>query len=115
MQKEELKAKILADKLILSDSNPTAIATSIAERVKRNRLELNLTQNALASRSGVSFASLRRFENTGEISLKSLIMIAIALDSTEEFAALFSSAKYKKIDDVLALNEPMTKKRGRIN
>ena len=115
MQKEDIRAQMLADKFIISESNPTAIASSIALRVKRNRLELNLTQNALASRSGVSFGSVRRFENTGEISLKSLLMIAIALDSTEEFALLFSSGKYKTIDDVLTLNEPRTKKRGRIN
>jgi len=115
MQKEELNAHILADKFSLSDSNLTAIATSIAERMKRNRLELNLTQNALASRSGVSFGSVRRFENTGEISLKSLIMIAIALDSTEEFSSLFSTRKYKTIEDVLSLHEPKTRKRGRIN
>ena len=115
MNKVGINANILADKIILFDSNPTAIATSIAERMKRNRLELNLTQNALASRSGVSFGSVRRFENTGEISLKSLIMIAIALDSTEEFSSLFSSMKYKTIEDVLSLQEPKTKKRGRIN
>ena len=115
MEKEALKANILADKFILSDSNPKAIATSIAQRMKRNRLELNLTQNALASRSGVSFGSLRRFENTGEISLKSLILIAIALDSTSEFSSLFSTRKYKTIEDVLTLHEPQTKKRGRFN
>ena len=115
MQKEDIRAQMLADKFIISEYNPTAIASSIALRVKRNRLELNLTQNALASRSGVSFGSVRRFENTGEISLKSLIMIAIALDSTEEFSSLFSSMKYKTIEDVLSLHEPKTKKRGRIN
>lgn len=115
MKKQDIKANMLADNFTLSDSNPTSIATSIAERMKRNRLELNLTQNALASRSGVSFASLRRFENTGEVSLKSLILIAIALDSTEGFSSLFSTKKYKTIDDVMALNDVQTKKRGRIN
>ena len=115
MKKKDIKTNMLADNFTLSNSNPTSISTSIAERMKRNRLELNLTQNTLASRSGVSFASLRRFENTGEISLRSLILIAIALDSTEEFSSLFSTKKYKTIDDVMALNDVQTKKRGRIN
>lgn len=39
----DIKNNILADKFILSDANPTTIAILLAERVKRNRLELNLT------------------------------------------------------------------------
>jgi len=111
----DIKTNILANKFTLSDANPKTIAISLAERVKRNRLELNLTQKALASRAGVSFASLRRFENTGEISIKSLIMIAIALDATDEFATLFSKKKYQSIEELIAVNDPKTKKRGRIN
>jgi len=98
----------------LQDTNPTAIMRGIAERVKRNRLELNLTQKALAVRSGVSFGSLRKFETTGEISLKSLIKIAIALDTTDDFLALFSRKQYQSIDELIQKTEK-TKKRGRKN
>jgi len=98
----------------LQDTNPTAIMRGIAERVKRNRLELNLTQKALAVRSGVSFGSLRKFEITGEISLKSLIKIAIALDTTDDFLALFSRKQYQSIDELIQKTEK-TKKRGRKN
>lgn len=88
----------------------------IASHVKRNRLELNLSQNALAAKSGVSLGSLKRFEHTGEISLKNLVMIAIALDSTEEFGLLFSKQQYKSIDELLGKNKAVTtKKRGRKN
>ena len=94
----------------LQNTNPPAIMQGIAERVKRNRLELNLTQKALALRSGVSFGSLRKFETTGEISLKSLVKIAIALDVSDDFMALFSRKQYKSIDELLQKTE---KKRQR--
>ena len=94
----------------LQDSNPTAIMRGIAERVKRNRLELNLTQRALAVRSGVSFGSLRKFETTGEISLKSLVKIAIALDATDVFADLFSRKQYQSIDELIQKTEKVRKR-----
>ena len=83
----------------MDDFNPDAILKKIAQQVKRNRLELNLSQNALAIRSGLTLGSLKRFEQTAEISLKSLLMLAVALDSTEEFGLLFSGKKYQSIDE----------------
>ena len=62
----------------------------IAERAKFKRLEQNLTQEGLALRSGVSLGSIKRFERSGEISLKSLIDIALALGCLEDFSALFA-------------------------
>ena len=40
----------------------------LVERVKERRKELKLTREELSKRSGVSYASLRRFEETGNIS-----------------------------------------------
>ena len=37
--------------------NPNDVAIQIAKRVKARRLELNLTQEGLASRAGVKFAT----------------------------------------------------------
>ncbi len=65
------------------------VMQEIAERAKLKRLEQNLTQEGLALRSGVSLGSIKRFERTGEISLKSLIDIALALGCLEDFSALF--------------------------
>lgn len=104
---------ILASEFELGNVNVSAITNTIAQKVRQNRLELNLTQNALATRAGVSFGSLRRFENTGEISLKSLILIAIALDATSEFDALFTKQKYQRIDQLVNVKQSITKKRGR--
>ena len=55
-------------------STPDDVAKQIAARVKARRLELNLTQEGIATRAGLKFATYRRFEQTGEISLKALGM-----------------------------------------
>ena len=101
--------------MFLDDFNPPAIAQGIATRLRNRRLVLNLSQQALATSSGVSLGSLKRFESKAEISLRNLIMIAVALRSTEEFATLFAAPNYQSIDDVLSEEESKTRKRGRKN
>lgn len=66
------------------------IMQEIATKAKDRRLEQNLTQEGLALRSGVSLGSIKRFERTGEISLKSLIDIALALGCLDDFGPLFA-------------------------
>ena len=61
------------------------ILKGIVDRVKLRRKELKLTQKELAKRSGVSYGSIRRFENSGEISLTSLLKIANAINCLEDF------------------------------
>ena len=58
----------------------TEINNDIAQKIVRLRKRKKITQKQLAARSGVSLGSLKRFEQSGEISLQSLPKIAIALD-----------------------------------
>ena len=44
--------------------NPGEVALQIAMRVKARRLELDLTQEGMAARAGLKFATYRRFEQT---------------------------------------------------
>lgn len=95
-------------------TNPSDVAMQIASRVKTRRLELNLTQEGMASRAGVKFATYRRFEQTGEISLRGLLQIGFALNCLDEFNALFAQKHYQSLDDVL--NErSVNRKRGKKN
>ena len=48
------------------------INNGIANRVQLIRKRRKISRNDLAKKSGVSYASIRRFEETGEISLISL-------------------------------------------
>lgn len=68
-----------------------SVLNGIVTRVKERRKEIKLTQRALAERSGVSYASIRRFESTGEISFNSLLKIASVLNALADFNILFSN------------------------
>jgi transcriptional regulator with XRE-family HTH domain len=53
------------------------IKRELAMRVRARRREGKLSQAALAEKSGVSLGSLKRFERSGDISLASLLRIAV--------------------------------------
>jgi transcriptional regulator with XRE-family HTH domain len=92
---------------------PDEMANHLAKKVKAKRLSLNLSQQTLSQMSGVSYGVLKKFENTGQISLKSLLNIALSLDALRDFYDLFPQ---KKPEDALSLDELIedkTRKRGR--
>ena len=93
---------------------PDDVAKQIATRVKARRLELNLTQEGIAARAGLKFATYRRFEQTGEISLKGLLQIGFALNALSEFDALFVQKQYQSLYDVLN-EQNVIRKRGKKN
>lgn len=99
--------------LSLINKTPGSLMAGVAGRVKQRRLEKGWTQKVLAAKAGVTMPSYRRFETTGEISFRSLIMLAFALDMTDEFEALFSSKAYQSIDDILKAEQSKQRKRGR--
>lgn len=66
-----------------------SVSAAIAGRERAIRKQRRVSMQMLSELSGVSYASIRRFEKTGEISLSSLINIAIALDCVDDFDGLF--------------------------
>lgn len=92
---------------------PQEILKDIARQSKQARLNINLSQEGLASRSGISLASLKRFEQTGKISLESLLKIALVLNSLEDFKLLFqkSAKPIMSLDEII--EEPSKRQRGR--
>lgn len=83
--------------LSLINKTPDSLMSGIAQRVKQRRLEKGWTQNMLATKAGGVLASYRRFETSGEISLRSLVMLAFALEMTDEFENLFSRRKFRSV------------------
>lgn len=101
--------------LSLIGKTPDSLLTGIAERIKQRRLEKGWTQKMLAAKAGVSLPSYRRFESSGEISLRSLVMLAFALDMTDDFETLFSGKRYQSIDDILQAGQAKQRVRGNKN
>jgi len=98
---------------IIDDFNPVSIAKKLAQRLRKRRLSLNMSQKSLSEKSGVSWGSIKRFENSGEISLKHLLKLALALDALDEFHNLFPEKEYNSIDDILKSRKQKERKRGR--
>ena len=109
------KDNILSVKDVISDYSPGGVARGVASRLRQRRLELNLSQEALSARSGVSLGTLKRFERSARISFNSLILLAISLQATGGFKALFSEQHYSSFDEAVGLKKSKSRKRGRIN
>ena len=92
---------------MLSFINPYDATHQIAVRVKQIRLAKNFSRKTLAERSGVSEASIKRFETTGEIALLSLAKLAFALGFLQEFDKLFIP------QDLISIKNIVQKQRAR--
>lgn len=79
--------------LSLIENTPNAILRSLSERVHERRLERNWTQKLMAAKAGMPLATYRRFELQGEVSLRGLVMISLALGMENDFTA---KAKQRK-------------------
>jgi len=85
----------------LSIKVPSELAKIISNNVRDRRKKQKLSRQRLSEMSGVSFGSIRRFEETGEISLKSLLKIALVLDCTDDFEQLFKQTEPKSIQEII--------------
>ena len=63
----------------------------VAARVRARRKERKLTQAQMAKKAGMSFASYKRFEQTGEIAFR----------SEQDFDELFAHRQYTSIREVI--------------
>ena len=73
----------------------------LAQRVRNIRKRRSISQEKLASMSGVSYGSIKRFEASGQISLISLTKIAMALEIADELRNIFTQVPYKDIQEVI--------------
>lgn len=86
---------------IFNQKTPKEISNMIASRIRDIRKRKKMSQQKLSERSGVSLGSVKRFENSGEISLSSLIKIAIALNCEDNFDQLFKDVPFESIQEVI--------------
>lgn len=76
-----------------------SVTEQLVERERQRRKKMLLSQRDLSNKSGVSYASIRRFESIGEISFNSLLKIANALDCLEDFNSIFKIPAVKSLKD----------------
>ena len=107
-------AMMLSREVLLSLLTPKDIQQQIAFDVKRFRLEVKgWKRQTLAERSGVPAATIKRFENTGEISLRQLLMLVHALGLLDRFEHLFQTGtEGMSMDSYIKQNKNKPRKRG---
>ena len=86
----------------------------LAERFKTLRLTAGFKRSTMAKRSGVTESSLKRFENTGDISLKNLLLLSHAVDRLQEFGDLFQPPEATSLAELKASATRKIPRRGRI-
>ncbi len=101
--------------LDININTPSSVIEQLKTKFKQKRLFLNLTQEGLSKRSGVTLGSLKRFESSGQISLESLLKLSFILECLDDFKNIANPIEtIDSIDDILNVKEKHTKKRGSI-
>ena len=86
---------------LFNSKTPNDIVKELVKKIKQHRKKLKISQAQLASKSGVSLGSIKRFESKYEISLNSFIKILIALNLEQDLENLFTQKNYNSIDEVI--------------
>ena len=73
--------------------SPEAICGTVGERVRRLRLQHNLTQQQLADMTLGSLSSIRRLEARGQAPLLLLVRVSQALQVVDQWDSLFERAE----------------------
>ena len=100
--------------IMVSLITPAKAQKKLAEQARARRLQMELTQEGLAERSGVALPTLRKFERTGVLSLESFLKLHMVLGGLEDIlkATQIKEESYSSIDDVLKSDNVPIRKRG---
>tara|TARA_R110002167_G_scaffold15932_13_gene63073 strand:+ start:71 stop:379 length:309 start_codon:yes stop_codon:yes gene_type:complete len=99
---------------MMSLLSPTKSQKKLADNARAKRLQMDLTQEGLANRSGVPLRTLRKFEQEGAISLESFLKLYMVLGGLDDIIAASAPKKttFSSIDEVLNTPSTKTRKRG---
>ena len=101
--------------MILSLITPTDAQQQLAEAFKAVRLKRNHSRATAASLSGVPESTLKKFEGTGEISLRKCLQLCHVYGDLSTTAALFTPEIPITMDDFLKAEAAgSARQRGRL-
>ena len=90
---------------------PEACAVKLGAKAKALRLSAGWKRATLAERAGVTEASLKRFEQTGQASLELVLRVALSLGRLTEFEALLEPPPARSMDELeRQLSRPLPKR-----
>ncbi len=89
---------------IISLINADDVQAKLAQYIKQQRKLHKYSRKALAKRSGVPASTLKKFENTTQISLRQFLLLWQSVDHLDKLVLLTkdNGIKPKSIDEVLS-------------
>jgi transcriptional regulator with XRE-family HTH domain len=81
--------------------SPEEVRRQIAGQARRLRIERSMKQSDLARASGVSQATISRFESSGLIGFDALVNLALALGAEQGLAQLFAVPPARSVDEIV--------------
>lgn len=72
----------------MSEISELEVLSEIGNRIRDLRIQKNMTQEELAQKSGISFATLNRIENGDDTKFSTLVRVLIQLGQGENFEYL---------------------------
>ena len=85
---------------ILLYLTPSDVEDMLARRLRAARKRRGWTQAEMATRSGLSIATVARLEQTGQGQLSSLIHLTAALGRLSDFEALLASGPPSSLEEL---------------
>ncbi|MGH1335482.1 MAG: helix-turn-helix domain-containing protein [Aureispira sp.] len=80
--------------------SPKEIMILLSKNILALRKQKKMSQRELSERSGVAYASIRKFESTGIISLESLLKVCEALKRLTDFESILLPSDMKRKKDL---------------
>ena len=80
--------------------SPKEIMILLSKNIIALRKQEKMSQRELSERSGVAYASIRKFESTGIISLESLLKICETLKRLIDFESILHPSDMKRKKDL---------------
>lgn len=90
----------------------TPEAMELANAMRTRRLGLNLSQNDLSKTSGIPLATLKKFEQTGQVSLATFLSLCNALNVGHRLSNLIPPVPPSSLDEVDGKVPRRTRKRA---
>lgn len=92
---------------------PDELMTSLANKLKKRRLEKGLSREALSDLSGVPAPTIAKFEQKYSISLASFVALVKSLGYTNDIKNLISQPLYNTMEELELINKNKNRKKGR--
>ncbi|WED23662.1 XRE family transcriptional regulator [Vibrio sp. JC009] len=87
----------------MSFKSTSQISKELAASLKKKRIWMKHSRDKAAELSGVPAPTIRRFEDTGEISFRQLLMLTQVYGDLSCFEDIFSLPKARTMDELIKM------------